>query len=152
MAMSGHPNPITSGAALHDAFDWLCSVQAECPSSVDVARMKAEFLAAYHDIHGTPLASRVFANIHRLNALGSLMPGAANAILNSPLGLAAARLAGLPTERPLPLLIQRRFSRWVTQPASAQAALIVDTFTEFNHPEVGHALLRVANALGLRLP
>ncbi|MAS34509.1 MAG: hypothetical protein CL610_10910 [Anaerolineaceae bacterium] len=158
LAMSGHLRPDHLGSeAVHGVFD-LClsckACKAECPSSVDVARMKAEFLAAYHDVHGTPLTSRIFANIHRLNALGSLMPGISNLMLTSSVGQALARVAGLPTERPLPALTNRRFSRWATSSAASgevDATLVIDTFTEFNHPEVGHALLRVADALGVRL-
>lgn len=155
MAMSGRLKPDNLGSeAVHEVFD-LClsckACKAECPSSVDVARMKAEFLAAYHDIHGTPLASWVFGNIHRLNALGSLLPGLSNAILSSRIGWSTARLAGLPTERPLPLLAQRRFSHWAVSSPNAEVTLVVDTFTEFNHPEVGHAFLRAANVLGARV-
>jgi FAD/FMN-containing dehydrogenase/Fe-S oxidoreductase len=154
-AISGRLKPENLGSpAVHEVFD-LClackACKAECPSSVDVARMKAEFLAAYHDIHGTPLSTRLFANIHRLNALGSLFPGLSNFMLSNPVGLRLAKLAGLPTERPLPALAKRRFSRLANAPAAGEATLIVDTFTEFNHPEVGYALLRAADALGVRL-
>jgi FAD/FMN-containing dehydrogenase/Fe-S oxidoreductase len=154
-ALSGRLQPKNLGSDdVYDVFD-LClsckACKAECPSAVDVARMKAEFLASYHDSHGTPLKTRLFANIHRLNALGSLAPAVSNFLFTSRIGLAGARLLGLPTERPLPLLAERRFSRWAAHTPQAEATLIIDTFTEFNHPEVGHALLQIADALGVRL-
>lgn len=154
-AISGRLKPENLGSeAIHGVFD-LClackACKAECPSSVDVARMKAEFLAAYHDIHGTPLSTRIFANIHRLNALGSVFPALSNFMLGNPVGLKLAGLVGLPTQRPLPALTKKRFSRSVSAPVAGEATLIVDTFTEFNHPEVGQALVQVANALGVKL-
>jgi Fe-S oxidoreductase len=44
--------------------------KAECPSSVDMAKIKTEFLAQYHDAHGVPLRDRLFANITPLSRLG----------------------------------------------------------------------------------
>lgn len=156
-AMLGHLQPQNLGShALFEVFD-LClgckACKTECPSSVDIARMKAEFLANYHDANGTPLRARLFANIHRLNALGSRVPLLANFLLSSKMGLAGAEWIGLPTNRPLPKLAKRRFSKLARSaaPSEAHATLIVDTFTEFNHPEIGLALLQAAGALGLRL-
>jgi Fe-S oxidoreductase len=60
--------------------------KAECPSLVDMARIKTEFTAQYSDQHGVPLRSWVFGHIHRMNQLGSLMPGLSNIVMRSPLG------------------------------------------------------------------
>jgi FAD/FMN-containing dehydrogenase/Fe-S oxidoreductase len=157
LAMSGKLPHGLGSPELKGVFD-LClsckACKAECPSSVDVARMKAEYLAASYDGGGVPIATRIFANIHRLNALASRLPGLANMMLRNPLGLFGARLVGLPTERPLPAFAKERFSRTAaTHPASAEAdaTLIIDTFTEFNHPEIGAAVLKIADALDLKL-
>lgn len=155
--MLGHLKPTNFASdELHGVFD-LClackACKAECPSSVDVARMKAEYLSLRYDAKGyVPLATRIFANIHRLNALGSILPSFANLMLTNPLGFWLANMMGLPTQRPLPLLAKQRFSRSVhKQPNSAEVTLIVDTFTEFNHPEVGHALIKIMDALGIKI-
>lgn len=125
---------------------------AECPSSVDVAKLKSEFLATWHDRHGIDLATRVFGNIHRVNRLAGALPKLSNLVMNSPLGRAGAGLLGLPTERPLPKFAERRFSAERYQRHGApDAVLIVDTFTEWNHPEVGRAAMKLAETLGLRL-
>lgn len=125
---------------------------AECPSSVDVAKLKSEFLATWHDRHGIDLATRVFGNIHRVNKLAGALPKLSNRVMNSPLGLAGAGLLGLPTERPLPQFADRRFSAdRYPEHESPDAVLIVDTFTEWNHPEVGRAAMQLAETLGLRL-
>ena len=124
----------------------------ECPSSVDVAKLKSEFLATWHDRHGVDLATRVFGNIHRVNQLAGALPRLSNLAMNSPLGRAGAGLLGLPTERPLPKYADRRFSaERYPQHDAPEAVLIVDTFTEWNHPEVGRAAMLLARRLGLRL-
>ena len=125
---------------------------SECPSSVDVAKLKSEFLATWHDRHGVDTATRVFGNIHRVNRLAGRLPRLSNAMLNSALGKWGAGLLGIPTERPLPQFAARRFSAGrYPEHETPDAVLIVDTFTEWNHPEVGRAALALAERLGLRV-
>ncbi|MDE2776556.1 MAG: FAD-binding and (Fe-S)-binding domain-containing protein [Chloroflexota bacterium] len=125
---------------------------AECPSSVDVAKLKSEFLATWHDRHGLDFATRVFGNIHRVNQLAGALPKLSNLVMNNALGRAGAGLLGLPTERPLPKFAERRFSsERYPQYDAPDAVLIIDTFTEWNHPEVGRAAMQLAETLGLRL-
>ena len=153
-ALSGKLPDGLGSQAVHDVFDLCLACKAcktECPSSVDVTRIKAEYNAAYHDIHGTPLKARMFANIHRLNALGSRMSTVSNFFLSGDLGRMGSYFLGVSMHRPLPLLAKRRFSHFSDSHNDAQATLIVDTFTEFNHPDVGHALMKVAAALGIKL-
>ncbi len=125
---------------------------AECPSSVDVAKLKSEFQASWHDRHGVDFATRVYGNIHRVNQLAGALPKLSNLMMGSSLGKAGAGLLGLPTERSLPKYAERRFSaeRYPAHDAP-DAVMIVDTFTEWNHPEVGRAAMRLAQRLGLRL-
>ena len=81
------------------------------------------------------------------------MPRLSNFFLSNPIGLAGAKLIGLPTERPLPTFAKKRFSQSTTHQnkTSAKATLVIDTFTEFNHPEIGLALLDVVEKTGLSL-
>lgn len=125
--------------------------KSECPSSVDLAKIKAEFMAAYHDKHGTPIKTRVFGNIHRINKLASITPSLSNMMLNSPIGKATFNLLGIPTQRPLPQFASQRFSKQaqLNNSDNAAATLIIDTFTEYNHPHLGEAFLKVVSALGL---
>ena len=156
LAMSGHLQPEGLGSdALHEVFE-LClsckACKAECPSAVDMARIKSEYLALRHDLRGVPLKTRLFANIHRLNTLGSLWPRLANLALRSKSGQALAQRFGLPVARPLPAISPQRLTRMAEGASGeADATLIVDTFTEFNHPAPGLALLQIAEVLGLRL-
>ena len=156
LAMSGHLQPEGLGSdSLHEVLE-LClsckACKAECPSAVDMARIKSEYLALRHDLRGVPLKTRLFANIHRLNTLGSLWPGLANLALRSAVGQALAQRLGLPVARPLPAISPQRLTRMAAGAvAEADATLIVDTFTEFNHPAPGLALLQIAETLDLRL-
>ncbi|MBU3915697.1 FAD-binding oxidoreductase, partial [bacterium] len=52
--------------------------KSECPSSVDMAKLKAEFTQHYYDIHGPGLRNRLVANINLINRLGSLFPSLFN--------------------------------------------------------------------------
>jgi Fe-S oxidoreductase len=72
-----------SGKALHDALD-LCleckGCKAECPSNVDMAKLKYEFLAHYNEANGTPLRSNS-ARIHSLSKMASVWPSLANSVM-----------------------------------------------------------------------
>src|SRR5213076_3220951 len=64
-----------TGKELYETLD-LCleckGCKAECPSNVDMAKLKYEFLAHYNEANGTPLRSRMFANIHAASRVASL--------------------------------------------------------------------------------
>ena len=128
--------------------------QSECPSAVDVARIKSEFLALYYDENGTPLSAQLFGNIHRMNQLGGLFPRLSNTMLNHPLGKwSLSNIFGISFERSLPNYAPKRFSQLATYPQheNPDAVLIVDTFTEFNHPEIGQAVMTLADKLHLKI-
>ncbi len=154
-AISGALPDDLGNAALKEVFDLCLSCKAcasECPSAVDVAKLKSEFLAAWHDKRGIPLATKVFGNIHRINQLAGRLPGISNFMLNHPLGRRSAELLGLPAERPLPRYAERPFTADVyPRHDTPDAILIVDTFTEWNHPEIGEAVMELARRLGLRV-
>ena len=154
-AISGVLPDDLGNAALKEVFDLCLSCKAcasECPSAVDVAKMKSEFLATWHDRRGIPLATKTLGNIHRVNQIAGKLPRLSNFLLKHPLGKAGAGLLGLPTQRPLPQYAERPFSA-ESYPRHAQpdAVLIVDTFTEWHHPEIGAAVMALAERLGLRV-
>ncbi len=147
------------GDRLHEALD-LCveckACKAECPSGVDLAKIKYEVLAHRHRAHGAPLRDRAFARIDRLLRLGSHAPRLANALASTPLTPVLMRRLGLETRRPLPKLALQTFDRWFRRrptPPSARGDVVLfdDTFTNFVHPEVGVAATRLIEALGYRV-
>jgi FAD/FMN-containing dehydrogenase/Fe-S oxidoreductase len=155
-AMDGRLSGGIGAESLMEVYD-LClsckACQSECPSSVDVARIKSEFLALYYDQHGTPLSARVLGNIHQVNKLAGLFPRLSNAMLTNPLAQWSLERLGIPTQRPLPAYAPKRFSQTQTFPQHEKpdAVLVIDTFTEFNHPQIGQAVMALAAKLGLKL-
>ncbi len=148
-----------AGDRLHEALD-LCveckACKAECPSGVDLAKIKYEVLAHRHQTHGVPLRDRAFANIGALLRLGSLTPRLANAAAATPPTRWALRRLGVHPQRPLPRLAGQTFDRWFRRRAApgatrGQVVLFDDTFTNFVHPEVGIAATRIIEALGYRV-
>jgi ferredoxin len=117
-AMSGRlpANELTS-RRMYQVMD-LCieckACKAECPSSVDMAKIKFEFLAQYHAAHGTPLRARAFANIGRLSRLGSgpLAPVANWSLQNSLVRAGMQRFLGVSSKRTLPPLARQPFTAW----------------------------------------
>src|SRR4030095_14317691 len=81
------PTEDFTGRDLYDALD-LCleckGCKAECPSNVDMAKLKYEFLAHYNEANGPSLRARMFANIHALSRIASLWPSLANWGLTQP--------------------------------------------------------------------
>ncbi len=153
-AISGALPEDLGDPALKLVLDLCLSCKAcasECPSSVDVAKLKSEFLASWHDRHGIDLATRLFGNIHRVNAIAGRLPRLSNALMQSALGKWGAGVLGIPTERPLPGFASRPFAMPAQQVATPDGILIIDTFSQWNHPEIAHAALSLASRLELRV-
>lgn len=131
--------------------------KAECPSAVDMAKLKSEFLHNYQQEHGVPLRSRLMANIGRLNELGQPVAPLANLVLRGP-GQWVMRGIGVHPERSLPQLAREPFSRWYRQrhghrggdgrAPRQQVVLWHDTFMEHNDPHIGQAAVKVLEAAG----
>ena len=116
-ALSGVlPEGSIASHRLHQALD-LCleckACKAECDSGVDMAKLKYEFLAQYHQVNGLPLRNRLFAHINRVNRVGSRLAPFSNWIARSSLGkLAAAALLGIHPQRSLPPFARQTLPRW----------------------------------------
>jgi FAD/FMN-containing dehydrogenase/Fe-S oxidoreductase len=151
--------------------------KAECPVGVDVARFKSEFLADYWRRHGTPLSARAMAQIHALASWASPIAPLVNLVTQSPLGRwLNERLLGVDRRRTPPAFVRRTFrmqfagrsaeafalrhaessddrsakasERSAKASAAPSVVLFADTFTNFNHPEIGLAAADVLCAAG----
>lgn len=125
--------------------------KSECPSQVDMAKMKAEFLYQYQEKHGYSLRSKLFGHIGALYSYAQPIAGLFNAFGGLSFTKALLSFVGIARERALPKLATQRFSSWLKGKASGgpkQIVLFNDTYTEFNQPEVGKAAFRLLSALG----
>lgn len=135
--------------------------KAECPSSVDMAKIKFEFLAQYYDANGTPLRAKLFGNIPKINRLMTHLPGFVRSFINWKMGLAPVRwfnekLFGVSIHRELPAFAPESFVEWHRKnrkpasidPAKKQVLLFNDTFNTYNDPHVSIAALEVLEAAG----
>ena len=125
----------------------------ECPTGVDMAKMKIEALAARAARHGVPLRARLVAELPRLAQVASRLPALANLRNRVPLLRRLSARIGLAPERSLP--------HWSSQPfrdgeAAAPPAprgdvlLLADTFNRYFEPENLRASVRVLAAAGFR--
>ena len=145
--------------ALDEVMD-LClqckACKTECPSNVDMSKLKAEYLHQKYKTHRVPLASRLMGQIHRLNPIGSATAPLANATIQNPaFRWLLEKVAGIDRRRTLPLFdanhLRKWFKRHTPDPRAGSRGSVIlldDCFTTYNTPDVGRAAVRVLEAAG----
>ena len=129
--------------------------KSECPSNVDVAKLKAEFLQQYHDANGIPFRSRMIANFNKSSRLGSIAPAVYNFLVTNPAtsGL-IKRILGFAVKRSMPTLYKTSLEKWYRKRKSSAAKgnrkvyLFCDEFTNFNDTEIGIKAILLLEKLG----
>jgi len=143
---------------MNDVLD-LClgckACSSECPSSVDMARIKAEYLVHYYRRNGLPLFNRLMGMLPDLNALlfrtaARLVP-AVNAALRSPFVRKAQSVIGVHPQRTLPTYARRSLADEVIDDTHPDVILFHDTWVNYNEPGIGRSALRVLRAAGYRV-
>ncbi len=141
---------------IYDILDWCVSCKgckSECPSNVDMARLKAEFLQHYYDVHGASIRSKLVAYLPRLDVLAMAFRPIANFLMEQPL---FNKALGFTPNRTFPLLGKQSLKRWNHQHnnhsdktyPNGRVYLFNDEFTNFNDPDIGIQAIRLLNELG----
>lgn len=131
----------------------------ECPSTVDMAKLKAEFQQQYYDANGSPLRSRLIANFVRVQRVAALAPWLWNLLFGTPpVRRLLNRMAGFHPERTIPSLPKATFARWfglhAVHPRAGkvgQVWLFNDEFTNYNDSAMGIAAVELLERLGYQV-
>ncbi|MET3028505.1 FAD-linked oxidase C-terminal domain-containing protein [Flavobacterium sp. UW10123] len=143
---------------LYEVFELCVSCKAcasECPSNVDVATLKAEFLYQYQKANGFSTRNKIFANNAKLNKMGSKFPTITNFISNQSL---VKKTMGIAPERQVPLLAKKTFRKWYqnNKPATSdfpngRLYLFVDEFTNYYDVNIGIDAFELLTKLGYQV-
>jgi Fe-S oxidoreductase len=124
--------------------------KSECPSNVDMAKFKAEFLQQYYDKHGTPLRSRLIAYLPQINRLGMAFRPVANWLTQS---ATFKKAIGFAPQRRIPALSEKTLLQWNSKyPEEGKyihkVYLFADEFTNYHESHIGIKAILVLNKLG----
>jgi Fe-S oxidoreductase len=127
--------------------------KAECPSNVDVAKLKMEFLYQYQKEKGLPLRSWLVGNFAKISTLASYVPFLYNMVMGTPaIRRISNALVGFHPDRTMPLMAKQTLWSWLkarTSPIQEKSVyLFVDEFTNFNDAEIGRTAVLLLERLG----
>ncbi len=136
--------------------------KSECPSSVDMAKLKAEFMQHWYEHHPIPIRTRLIANISKINRFGMLVPWLFNAVITTRFtARILKRILGFALDRSIPTIGKFTLRKWARHhlgalndslPAdSPEIYLYVDEFTNYNDTSLGVTAVRLLNRLGIRV-
>ncbi|MEA3460362.1 MAG: FAD-binding and (Fe-S)-binding domain-containing protein, partial [Bacteroidota bacterium] len=136
--------------------------KSECPSSVDMAKIKAEFMQHWYKHHLIPFRTLLIANISRINSMGMIIPSVFNWFATSKLTSSLLKwMLGFATRRSIPILGKMSLRSWAGRhlenlnaalPDEApEVVLYVDEFSNYNDTNLGILSIRLLNKLGIRV-
>jgi len=133
--------------------------KSECPSNVDMARYKAEFLHHWYKSHGIPLRTRLIANNSKINKLGMLLPEVFNFFVSNRItSILLKKTLGFAPARSIPVLYKFTLRSWAKTQANigtnypnGKVYLFADEFTDYNDVEIGMKAITLLNKLGYRV-
>ena len=132
--------------------------KVECPSGVDITKMKAEFLQHYYDKHGVPFRSKLIGNFSKQMKLASVAPTVYNFILkNNTLRKSINRLLGFHPDRTMPLLEKETLRHWfnkrkvTNKTFEKQVYFFCDEFTNYLDASIGKKTILLLEHLGYKV-
>lgn len=135
--------------------------KSECPSNVDMAKLKAEFLQHYYDANGVPFRSKLIANFSKSARLGSIAPALYNFAVTTPaISNIIKRVSGFNVKRSMPTLYKTTLRKWWKKHHSANGKggttkrkvyLFCDEFTNYNDTEIGIKAILLLEKLGYEI-
>lgn len=130
--------------------------KSECPSNVDVAKLKAEFLQHYYDANGVPMRSKMIANFSAGAKLASVVPSLSNFFMNNAVtGTLMKKAIGFATQRSIPEFSKQTLRSWfkqhqstVTNSPAKKVYLFCDEFSNYNDAAIGKTAVLLLEKLG----
>ena len=144
---------------IYEVMDLCLSCKAcksECPSNVDVAKLKAEFLQQYYDANGVPFRSKLIANFTTAAKLASIFPSLYNFIISNVItGSVIKILSGFAIKRSMPKISKVTLENWFQKnyksnntKGNKKVYLFCDEFTNYNDAEIGIKGILLLEKLG----
>ncbi|HET6543234.1 MAG TPA: FAD-linked oxidase C-terminal domain-containing protein [Chryseolinea sp.] len=161
LAMSGQLDKEgLASERLHQVMDLCLSCKAcksECPSNVDMAKMKSDVLQMYYDEHGLTLRDRLIRDSSTAaSKLAGAFSGVVNFVQETKLFRAIMeKVAGFDRRRVLPEYAPEPFYKWFDKKGNnpfknpqKKVVLFADTYLNFHEPNVGISALQLLNSCG----
>lgn len=130
----------------------------ECPSSVDMTKLRAEFLYQYQQVNGLPLRSRLIGNFSKQMKLASFWPQLYNVVTQTvPVRKMINRISGFHPNRSLPALPKETLRTWYKKqvfpdrPTIKTVYLFCDEFTNYLDLVTGQKSIKLLHALGYQV-
>jgi FAD/FMN-containing dehydrogenase/Fe-S oxidoreductase len=144
---------------IYDVMDLCLSCKgckSECPSNVDMAKLKAEFLQHYYDANGVPFRSKLIARYTTSSKWGSMVPGLYNFLVTNPVTSKwIKQFSGFAVKRSMPTLHHTTLRKWYKKHAARNKVrrekkvyLFCDEFTNYNDTEIGIKAILLLEQLG----
>jgi Fe-S oxidoreductase len=144
---------------IYEVMDLCLSCKAcksECPSNVDMAKLKAEFLQQYYDSNGVPRRAKMIANFSSFSKLGSIAPWLYNFGVTVPgISNLVKGFSGFAQKRSMPTLYKTTLQKWYRKHKRSSASeskkrvyLFCDEFTNYNDTEIGIKAILLLEKLG----
>jgi Fe-S oxidoreductase len=132
--------------------------KSECPSNVDMAKLKAEFLQHYYDQNGVPFRSKLIGNFSKQMQWASKFSLIYNLIFgNTFLRKIANRVVGFHPDRSIPLMSSSTLTAWYKKQVSEQTTykrkvyFFCDEFTNYYDVEIGKIAIQLLEKMGYKV-